>query len=387
MSTGGHRAGCSSRHDRVIEVACDLTVNCPICRRPTDDVVVQLTFRSTENLPDTVSLFACRDCDFVFCWPRDRAGYERYYAEVENDFIHTVSRFRNEEQLLRISRFIESFGLTRVMDFGCGGGGLVAALALRHPDVEFVGYDVNSGLPPGGGNVSFTQAWPHGPFGLVILSHVLEHQADPRSNIEEINSRYRPDHIYIEVPSPENYRRVPQPQYSYYIDRLHINHFGLRSLLKAVGEDYGLIEYGHYQMPYDLGPLYPCQYALFGAVRDGVHDVGGAIAAYLTDQNRKAVETKGVLKDRQFYVYGFGDNFFRSRSVGGPLFGLDENILGIIDRNIEHYQDLVPSGWKRVRSEDIDALDGEFIVCAITQSSNLDAFFKSRCPKSKIIYI
>jgi SAM-dependent methyltransferase len=371
----------------VIEVARDPEANCPICNVATSDVVVELAFRSTRNLPDKVSIFSCRHCDFVFCWPRDRSGYEKYYTEVENDFVHTVSKFRNEDQLLRISGFIESLGLTRVMDFGCGGGGLAAALAIRHPDVEFVGYDVNGSLPPGGGNVSFTQAWPAGPFDLVILSHVLEHSSNPGAIIEELNSKYAPKNIYIEVPNPENYRYVDQPQYLYYVDRLHINHFGLKSLTKITKYHYKLLEYGNYQMPYDLGPLYPCQYALFGSVLDSVRNVEAAIGAYLNAQNRQAVDTKYILKDKKFYVYGFGDNFFRSRSGGGPLSGLDENIIGIIDRNIDQYRGLVPDGWEKIHPDDIGMLDGQLIVCAVTQSSDLDEFFKINCPDNDLIYI
>jgi hypothetical protein len=273
------------------------------------------------------------------------------------------------------------------MDFGCGGGGLAAALAARHPRVEFVGYDVNGGFPSAGPNLTFSKALPDGRFDLVILSHVLEHAVDPCAMIADITSRYAPKAVYTEVPNPEGYRRVDQPQFLYYIDRLHINHFGLKALLKLMGEACRLAEYGRYDMPYELGPLYPCQYALFTFAGDGGRDIETAIGAYRADQSDKVRATKAALQDRAFYVYGFGDNFFRNRSLGGPLSGLDGTILGIIDRNIGQYRDLLPAGWKAVHPDDLGELNGALIVCAVTQSGGLGALFQTLCPDSEVIYL
>jgi SAM-dependent methyltransferase len=359
----------------------DPAVTCPLCAGTHGGGITTLAFRRKGGLPERIALHACNDCDLVFTWPRNAEAYDAYYAEVANDFINSVSNFRNEEQLLRLSRLIETQRMTRVLDFGCGGGGLLAALSARHPDVAFVGFDVNGGFPADAPNLTFTQALPDDIFDLVILSHVLEHATDPRGMLERLKPRAR--NLYIETPCPENYAAVEQPQYLYYIDRLHINHFGYRSLLKAMGSEFCLLEYGRYSMPYDLGPSYPCQYGLFAAAPDPT-PVQTAIAEYLREQAAKFAPVKAGLQNCRFYVYGFGDNLLRSRSPGGPLHGLDAQILGVIDRDIEAYRDLLPAGWKAVHPEDIAALNGQMIVCAVTQSAKLGEFLKARCPNSEV---
>jgi SAM-dependent methyltransferase len=359
-------------------------VACPLCAGLTGAEITTLAFRRKGDLPERLSLHVCRDCDLVFTWPRNAKAYEAYYAEVANDFINSVSNFRNQDQLLRLSRFIETGTMTRVLDFGCGGGGLLAALAARHPDVVFVGFDVNGCFPADAPNLAFTQTMPDDIFDLVILSHVLEHATDPRGMLEGLKPRAR--NLYVETPCPENYTAVNQPQYLYYIDRLHINHFGYRSLLKAMGSDFCLLEYGRYNMPYDVGPSFPCQYAVFAAAPDPT-PVQTAITEYLREQAAGFAAVKAGLQNRRFYVYGFGDNLFRSRSPGGSLHGLDAQVLGVIDRDVEAYRDLLPAGWKAVHPDDIAALNGEMIVCAVTQSTGLDEFLKARCPNSEVWFV
>ncbi|MGC1302364.1 MAG: methyltransferase domain-containing protein [Caulobacteraceae bacterium] len=343
---------------------------------------MSLAFRHKAHLPDQIRLYACRDCDLAFSSPRDADSYERYYGQVANDFNTGVETFRNLEQLERLSRVITRGGLTRVLDFGCGGGGLITGLASRHPDVSFIGYDVNGGFPTGSANLDFSQTLPEGPFDLVILSHVLEHAPDPVGMVSHITSRLQPAHLYVETPDPRGYTSRSQPQHLYYVDRLHINHFGLRSLTRTVGGGYGLLEYGRYDLPYEVGPIYPGQYALFTAARC---DTEGSLMDYLAGQSRAAGALKVQLESLRFYVYGFGDNFFRSRSSNGPLAGLDANILGVIDRGIEALRGELAEGWAAVHPDDLNAINGELIVCTVTQSSGLDALFATLCPDSKVI--
>jgi SAM-dependent methyltransferase len=357
---------------------------CPLCARPAGGEITTLAFRRKGDLPERISLHACHNCDLVFTWPRDAKAYEAYYAEVANDFAHAAANFRNEAQLLRLSRFIETRGATRVLDFGCGGGGLLAALSARHPDVAFVGFDVNGGFPAAASNLTFIQTPPGDVFDLVILSHVLEHAVDPAGMLEGLKPRAR--NFYVETPCPENYAVVDQPQYLYYLDRLHINHFGYRSLLEAAGSGCSLLEYGRYDAPYDLGPSYPCQYAMF-AVAPNATPVQTAITGYLRDHAAKFAPVKAALQSRRFYLYGFGDNLFRNRAPGGALHDLDTQVIGVIDRDIEAYRELLPTGWKAVHPDDMAALDGQMIVCTVTQSAGLGEFFKARCPNSEVRYI
>jgi SAM-dependent methyltransferase len=357
---------------------------CPICGAQGRGPLMSLAFRRKPHLPDEIRLYACRDCDLAFSWPRDRNSYDRYYGQVANDFNTVVETFRNTEQVERLSRVIAGRGLRRVLDFGCGGGGLITGLAARHPGVDFVGYDVNGGFPSGAANLVFSQTLPDSPFDLVILSHVLEHATDPVGMAGCIEAKLKPVYLYVEVPDPQGYTALNQPQHLYYVDRLHINHFGLKALARAVGDGYGLIEYGRYDMPYEVGPLYPGQYALFCATR---RDVERALETYLADQTRTAAVLKARLEGRRFYVYGFGDNFFRNRCAGGPLEGLDSNILGVIDRSIEALGAGLATAWTGLHPDDLGSINGQLIVCAVTQSGGLAALFAQLCPDSEVIYL
>ena len=345
---------------------------------------MSLAFRHKTHLPDRISLHVCSDCDLAFTWPRETDGYARYYGQVANDFHTGVETFRNVEQLDRLSHVIAVRGLKRVLDFGCGGGGLTSELAARHPDVAFVGHDVNGNFPSGSGNLLFTQALPEGPFDLVILSHVLEHTPDPAGTVRHIQSMLKPDYQYIEVPDPRGYVSRDQPQHLYYVDRLHINHFGLKSLTRVAGDDYGLIEYGEYDMPYEVGPIYPSQFALFAVAP---RSVAASLKDYLAEQNRTALGVRTRIEHRRFYVYGFGDNFFRNRAPGGPLAGLEANILGVIDRGIEALRAEIPEGWAAVHPDDMASLNGQLIVCTVTQASGLSDDFAAVCPDSEVIYL
>jgi hypothetical protein len=358
--------------------------DCPICQTPGQGPLMSLAFRRKVHLPDQTRLYACRDCDLAFSWPRDPDSYKRHYGQVANDFTTGVETFRNLEQLERLSRVIARRGLRRILDFGCGGGGLVSGLAGRHPDADFVGYDVNGGFPPASANLAFTQTLPEGAFDLVILSHVLEHAPDPVGMVRHIESRLQPRHLYVETPDPQGYASRDQPQHLYYVDRLHINHFGLNSLTRTLGGGYGLVEYGRYDMPYEVGPVYPAQYALFTVAQ---RDVEGSLMDYLADQARRAATLRTRIEDQRFYVYGFGDNFFRNRSPSGPLAGLDTNILGVIDRNIEALRTELPESWAAVHPNDLGSINGKLIVCTVTQSGGLGALFAALCPDSEVIHL
>jgi SAM-dependent methyltransferase len=346
---------------------------------------MRLDFRRKAHLPDQILLYDCPDCDLAFTSPRERDGYERYYGQVANDFITVVDKFRNLKQRERLSRIIAERGLRRILDFGCGGGGLVSELAARHVDVDFVGYDVNGDFPPGSRNLCFNQNLPEDAFDLVILSHVLEHATDPVGLVLDIKSRLHPSLLYIEVPDPHDYISRGQPQHLYYVDRLHINHFSLQALTRAVGGGDALVEYGKYDMPYELGPVFPCQYALFAMAH---RDVAGSLMDYVADQARKALALSTQLEHRRFFIYGFGDNFFRNRLSGGPLAGLEANILGIIDRDIEALlSSELLEDWTALHPDNLASVNGELIICTVTQSGGLDALFAALCPDSEIIYL
>lgn len=346
--------------------------------------MTELRFGEKANLPSIVTLHGCADCDFAFTWPRDPVGYRDYYAAVVNDTVQRHGQYRNMPQAEILAGLIASRPIRSVLDFGCGGGGLLHVLAERFPQVQFLGFDVNADFPSDLPNLGFTNRPPATRHDLVILSHVLEHIPD----ICEIAGLF--EHvadqglIHIEIPDPKRYAALAQPHFAYYVDRLHINHFSQRSILKIAPRGFEVAAGGVYDMPYALGEAYPAQYLVLRNVGGGA--VPEAVRAYLEQEAAKATDLRERLRGQRFFIYGFGDNFHRSLAAGGPLAGLEDRVIAVIDRNAEV---LSKAGHARFRFVDPTAaeIDGQPIVCTVSQFSDLGAFFRQTYPRSEIVYL
>jgi SAM-dependent methyltransferase len=357
---------------------------CPICGQEAGLAIVELRFGDKANLPSAVTLHGCADCDFAFSWPRDPVGYRDYYAAVANDTVQRHGQYRNLPQAEILADLITSRPIRTVLDFGCGGGGLLHVLAERFPEVQFLGFDVNAGFPSDLPNLSFTNRPPATTHDLVILSHVLEHIPD----IAEIAGLFElvagQGLIHIEVPDPKRYAALAQPHFAYYVDRLHINHFSQRAILKIAPRGFEVAAGGVYDMPYSLGETYPARYVVLRNA--GGQAVPEAVGTYLRQETAKAAEVRARLRTQRFFIYGFGDNFHRNLAPGGPLAGLEGKVIAVIDRNAEA---LSAAGDARFRFVDPTAaeIDGQPIVCTVSQFSDLGDFFRQTYPRSEVIYL
>lgn len=269
-----------------------------------------------------------------------------------------------------------------MLDFGCGGGGLAHALAARFPDIQFFGFDVNADFPSDLPNLRFESVLPDQTHDLVILSHVVEHIVD----LSEVTSLFDlvadSGLIYIEMPDPARYQDFEQPQFGYYVDRLHINHFSQRSLLRLAPTRFDVVTGGVYAMPYSLGDAYPAQYV---ALRRRSGSVQTSIRRYVAAEVARWIEVREDLRNRRFFVYGFGDNFHRSLSAGGPLEGLEGQIIAIIDRNAAALAIAGQDGFLFVEPTDTARIDGNLIVCTVSQFNDMANFFAEAYPHSQII--
>lgn len=357
---------------------------CPICGQDAGAPIAELRFGDKPHLPNVVTLHGCADCDFAFTWPRDPIGYRNYYAAVANDTAQRHGQYRNLPQAEILAGLIASRPIRSVLDFGCGGGGLLHVLAERFPQVQFLGYDVNADFPSDLPNLRFSDQFPGPDHDLVILSHVVEHMAD-LDQIRDLFGLIGDDGlIHIEMPDPKRYATFPQPHFGYYVDRLHINHFSQRAILKIAPRGFDVVAGGTYRMPYALGEFYPAQYVVLQNRRGAVP---AAIKAYLQAEAPRWSELHAELRDRKFFVYGFGDNFHRSLLPGGPLHGLEDNIVAVIDRNAEALSKAGQARFRFVQPDRIAEIDGALIVCTVSQFSDLAGFFRQTYPRSEIRYL
>lgn len=357
---------------------------CPICGRGASAPLGEMRFGQKAHLPTVVTLRGCADCDFAFTWPRDAGGYRAYYASVANDLTQRHGQYRNTRQVEILADLIAANSVRSVLDFGCGGGGLVHVLAERFPEVVFLGFDVNADFPSGLPNLRFDNVLAEATYDLVILSHVVEHIADLTEVSRLFDLVADNGLIYIEMPDPVRYGDFAQPQFGYYVDRLHINHFSQRALLKLAPTHFDVVLGDVYPMPYSLGEAYPARYVALRN-RPGSKDVRRAIEAYLQSEAGRWKTVHEDLRSRRFFIYGFGDNFHRSLSAGGPLEGLESQVIAIIDRNAKTLAVDIHGRFEFVEPTEVDRIDGSLIVCTVSQFTDMADFFASTYPRSQII--
>jgi len=364
----------------------DARITCPICGRDETAAIRKMRFGEKPHLPTIVTLCFCADCDFAFTSPRDAEGYRAYYASVANDLSQRHGQYRNSRQVEILTDLIAANDVRSVLDFGCGGGGLAHALAVRFPEVTFLGFDVNTDFPSGLANLRFVSALAETTYDLVILSHVVEHITDLTDVARAFDLVAQNGMIYVEFPDPFRYEAFAQPHFGYYVDRLHINHFSQRSLLKLAPRHFDVVVGGGYPMPYSLGDAYPAQYVALRS-RHGPNNIGNAIDSYVRSEASHWASVHEALRTQRFFVYGFGDNFHRALSAGGPLHALETQVIGVIDRNALALAARDHASFRFIEPTEVAEIDGNLIVCTVSQFTQMTAFFESAYPHSQIINI
>lgn len=139
--------------------------------------------------------------------------YDGQYWEMTNLGRTEFERLRKQfRRALVFERAIEKFALlpgSRVLEIGAGLGGAVWSLARRF-ELEPFCYEPDTQASDFAGRIGinsmtkeeFESSKYHGSFALVVLSHVLEHQANPREFLDNAVRFLAPDGILlVEVPN------------------------------------------------------------------------------------------------------------------------------------------------------------------------------------------
>jgi SAM-dependent methyltransferase len=230
----------------------------------------------------------------------------------------------------------------RILDVGCGQAGLLRTLFQQYPENSYYAVDPNvSSAQLADKQIHFSDDWKslEGTFDLIILSHTIEHLVD-FDDIAELSGRLSSTgQLYIEVPDAATYIDYQRREFLYYFDRLHINHFTRQSLLRLVGQlGLSVVDAGRNDFDYKDGAPYPAIYVRATPMRTArLEDNAIACSLFQRLQNYIATESVRVkalqlklLERSEVVAYGFGDNFFRSVSIHGPLHNLP--LAGVIDR-------------------------------------------------------
>lgn len=319
--------------------------SCPICRM---SAAIVLEFDCAEKPPlgNSVCFRWCGSCDFLFAQNLDAEAYRAFYRAALNDTGHvsdadaTDNLHRLQSALIR-NHLGGSFR-GNCLDYGCGEGQLLEHLSAQLPDATIFGTDLRNSLRPGSA-ARFLQNLAAAPvrFDLIILSHVAEHFVD-LSEISTLVAHLAPGgSFFIEVPDALGYPDCPRREFMYYFDRLHVNHFSRTALTRWLAQ-YSLkvTRYGAHRFAYRDGK-FPAQFVFASPGDAGLDAAASACSLRQAFDSYRDFETARARKLQKFIleqargrdllVYGRGDNFFRSRSPGGPLHRL--KIAAILDRN------------------------------------------------------
>jgi len=194
---------------------------CRICRAETlDEVRLQRGFRILafgREIPFDIRTQLCAHCGVAQTDPQpDAELLARFYESQERDaFVagEGAARIPGEgsrrDQARHLERELGSLRNLRVLEIGCYDGFLLHLLAQRGARATGIepssraaelarerhALDVRTGL--------FEDAeLPREGFDLIVLSHVLEHMADPRGALERCRELAAPGGaIFIEVPN------------------------------------------------------------------------------------------------------------------------------------------------------------------------------------------
>lgn len=318
--------------------------SCPICSAHADGLL-ELHLAGRRWLPSTIAVASCAACDFAFVCPADAENYANYYAQTTNDLLSVTNPSETEQsrfdtQAGFLSPLLSEAAPKRVLDIGCGSGGLLRTLQRAFPQHSYHGVDPNAVVGSHQG-VSFgcelddsVQA-----FDLIVLSHTLEHVVDLVAFSSVLELLAADGSLYIEVADATRYADFPRREYLYYFERLHINHFSTASLEKLL-TDWGLVLNwtSFHDFQYKDGQLYPACAILASRQASSIPlklelkaPLIAALERYRQGERDRAREWQTRLATfPKILVYGFGDNFFRARASGGPL--SKQSILAVIDR-------------------------------------------------------
>lgn len=313
---------------------------CPICGNTEARALKTLSLPqpSGSPLPDGYRLMACADCDLVFAeTSAPQSAYDLYYQRCAKyggptgtgAGLHPADQERLEQLADRLQAFLPG-PQARVLDLGCGAGGLLAVLQARglcnieglDPDPGAVQAARARGLPMHEGLIhEATTLCAGARYDLIVLSHVAEHLRDLRC-LPDLARLLTPEgQVYIEVPDPAGYACGERPPF-YYFDSEHINHFSAEALARLMAQS-GLHLHSAQavSLPLSDGAPYPALAVVAGrgASPAGLQPLPSTVQAvqrYLAACDRQVTRTPQPPLPPQGPVLAWGAGSWAQRLLG-----------------------------------------------------------------------
>lgn len=257
---------------------------CPVCGSPAGRRLLPDRWN-----PGATGIFRCRGCGLAFSAPRQppEVNLEQYIDLDDPLYMRPELRARRTyESLLSEIEELKP-GRGRLLDVGAAGCQLLATAAERGWDVEgveisraFVAYSRERFSFPIHEGELRTAGLPAESFDVVVMSHVIEHLAQPAADLAEASRVLRPGGLLV-VECPDfncPFRILLRSRWWFFVPG-HVNHFTHRSLaalLRSLGfevrkQSHPSSEYSLALLAERLGRLYArrCGNLMQRAVGDG----------------------------------------------------------------------------------------------------------------------
>jgi len=313
-------------------------------------------------LPAHYDLLVCQRCGTGFAdSSADAWAYQEYYGAFSHYEDPAIATGGGDEpadwrRIEELAAFLTAQvpNDARVLDIGCGNGGLLVALRQR-------GFTNLTGFDPAPACTARIEAQGFaacrvalplndlatirghlGPFDLIILSHVLEHLYDAQVVVVSLLPLLsRGGFLYLETPDAARYDTDSFPPL-YFFDPEHINHFSAESL-EYLGATLGLMPKvsGHKSLTLANGSRYPAIFSLFqpGDVPSAPPTLAGGLYPPLLAYVERSMADMDSLRSRLLALVGenrpfalWGAGSLSQRLVGTSWFPR-KSLLAIVDRD------------------------------------------------------
>jgi YgiT-type zinc finger domain-containing protein len=195
-----------------------MTTACPVCRSNEFEIFVRnpRDYEYFTTREADASLLVCGHCGSVYQspWPTAEEVLKFYPSDYQNYARKDVPMLPflcRHVVRLTVSAFLAAHGSgKRILDFGCGDGSFVKALAANGAR-NVVGFEPNgrdNSFVTGNGFElvrSIEDLEKRGPFGVIRMNHVIEHLSDLDKTMSALSALLEPGGVLlVQTPNPRS---------------------------------------------------------------------------------------------------------------------------------------------------------------------------------------
>ena len=387
--------------------------SCPQCAGLAVQTIHEGRFVLPEGHPleSMVRVVACEYCGACF---NDTAStwqdYDRYYCNISKyaDLRLSSGSGSSLEDSRRLAetagtiRDLAGATTGRILDIGCGAGGLLDGLAAN-------GFKTLFGMDPAPacaaevtrrGHRGVVGTINHHPFGRnqafdgVVLSHVLEHIRDVEVALANVRDLLKPDGwLYVEVPDAARYCEcLIAPFQDFNLE--HINHFSagsLRNLIMANG--WHVAYQAGKTIDLGYGREYPATYAFARpALPVNFSEPDPTLRAMLESYAARSAQSMLAIKrlidaevrTGKFVVWGAGQ--FTMRFLGEYPTQIQQ-IAAIVDSNPVHHGRMI-AGRRILAPSELNgriAAEIPIVICSLVSRESIEAQIRTQGLSNRVI--